>query len=134
MGKGSRDYPKKKLNDIILSRLEDMFNLVIAHLKKIGKHELLPAGIVLTGGGSGIETIEDFARAAMRLPSTIPTSTIDFTNNPNSKKQIKDTSWFVAYGLAIWGATNDRPSLAVGGNVFKNIKDMCSNLLKQLMP
>lgn len=134
LGKKAHEFPKKKLNDIILSRLEDMFSLVIAHLKKIGKHELLPAGIVLTGGGSGIETIEDFARAAMRLPSTIPTNTIDFTNNPKSKKQIKDTSWFVAYGLAIWGATNDRPSMAATGNFLNNIKTMASNLLKQLMP
>src|SRR3989344_1909976 len=133
LGRGGQQFPKKKLNDIIVSRLEDMFSLVIAHLKKIGKHELLPAGIVLTGGGSGIETIEDFARAAMRLPSTIPTNTIDFTNNPKSKKQIKDTSWFVAYGLAIWGATNDRPSMAAAGNFLNNIKAMASNLLKQLM-
>ncbi len=134
LGKGGYDFPKKKLNDIILTRLEDMFELVIAHLKKIGKHELLPAGIVLTGGGSGIETIEDFARASMRLPSKIPTSTIDFPNNPKSKKQIKDTSWFVAYGLAIWGATNDRPTSHAGGNPFAYIKSAFGSLLKQLLP
>ncbi len=134
LGRGSHEFPKKKLNDIILSRLEDMFSLVIAHLKRIGKHELLPAGIVLTGGGSGIETIEDFARAATRLPSKIPVSNIDFPNNPKSKKQVKDTSWFVAYGLAIWGATNDRPSLQAGAGMFQHIKESLGNLLKQLMP
>ncbi len=134
LGKGGYDFPKKKMNDIILSRLEDMFSLVIAHLKKIGKHELLPAGIVITGGGSGVETIEDFARVAMRLPSKIPTNTLDFPSNPKSKKQIKDTSWFVAYGLCIWGITNDRPVLHARGNFFGNIKEMFANLLKQLMP
>lgn len=134
LGKGNYDFPKKKMNDIILSRLEDMFSLVIAHLKKIGKHELLPAGIVLTGGGSGVETIEDFARASMRLPSKIPTNTLDFPSNPKSKKQIKDTSWFVAYGLCIWGATNDRPALHAGGNIFSNIKEMFASTLRQLMP
>ncbi len=134
IGKMSHQLPKKKLNDIVLARLEDMFALVITHLKKIGKHELLPAGIILTGGGSGVETIEDFARAAMKLPSTIPSVNIDFTNNPKSKKQIKDTSWFVAYGLAIWGVTNDRSSLDGGSNIMQRIKDSLKNLVRQLMP
>lgn len=134
LGKGAQLFPKKKLNDIVLGRLEDMFDLVIAHLKKIGKNELLPAGIVLTGGGSGIETIEDFARAAMKLPSKIPAISLDFTSNPKSKKQVKDTSWFVAYGLAIWGITNDRPQTKTGGNILERIKESFQNLLKQLLP
>ncbi len=134
MGKGTHQIPRKKLNDIVLARLEDMFSLVIAHLKKIGKHELLPAGIILTGGGSGIETIEDFARAAMKLPSKIPSVALDFTEDPKSKKQIKDTSWFVAYGLAIWGATNDRPSLGEGSGMWRRVKDSLKNIIKQLMP
>ncbi len=134
LGKGGHQLPRKKLNDIVLARLEDMFELVIAHLKKIGKHELLPAGIILTGGGSGIETIEDFARAAMRLPSKIPSVALDFTENPRSKKQIRDTSWFVAYGLAIWGATNDRPSLDGGSGAWRRIRDALKNVAKQLLP
>ncbi len=134
LGKMGHQFPKKKLNDIMLTRLEDMFNLVIAHLKKLGKHELLPAGIVLTGGGSGIETIEDFARAAMRLPSKIPSINLDFTNEPKSKKHIKDTSWFVAYGLAIWGVTNDRPGTHGSENAFDRMKTSFHNLLKQLLP
>lgn len=134
MGKSIHQIPRKKLNDIVLARLEDMFSLVIAHLKKIGKHELLPAGIILTGGGSGIETIEDFARAAMKLPSKIPSISLDFAENPKSKKQIRDTSWFVAYGLTIWGASNDRPSLDGGSSLWKRMRDSFKNLVKQLMP
>jgi cell division protein FtsA len=137
LGKGGQQYPRKKLNDIMLARLEDMFSLVIAHLKKIGKHELLPAGIVLTGGGSGIETIEDFARAAMKLPSKIPAINLDIPapNTPaRTKKQFNDTSWFVAYGLAIWGVTNDRSSRPQGQGVWSRIKETVSNLLRQLLP
>lgn len=134
IGQGTHQFPKKKLGDIVLSRLEDMFSLVIAHLKKIGKHELLPAGIVLTGGGSGIETIEDFARVAMRLPSKIPLINLDFVSNTKLKRQVKDTSWFVAYGLAIWGVTNDRTGLAGGEPIWKRIKESFSNVARQLLP
>ena len=134
LGRGGQQFPKKKLNDIIVSRLEDMFSLVIAHLKKIGKHELLPAGIILTGGGSGIETLEDFARGIMRLPSKVPFINLDFNANAKNKKQIKDTSWFVAYGLAIWGVTNDRSALVGGDHIFGRIKESFAHLVKQLMP
>jgi hypothetical protein len=70
----------------------------------------------------------------MKLPSKIPSVALDFTEDPKSKKQIKDTSWFVAYGLAIWGATNDRPSLSDGSSIWRRIKDSLKNLVKQLMP
>jgi cell division protein FtsA len=134
LGRGGQQYPRRKLNDIMIARLQDMFSLVIAHLKKIGKHELLPAGIVLTGGGSGIETIEDFARAATKLPSKIPSINLDFASNPRSKKQIKDTSWFVAYGLAIWGVTNDRSSRPNGQSLWTRITETFGNLMRQLLP
>lgn len=134
MGHGASQYPKKKLNDIILARLVDMFELVIAHLKKVGKHELLPAGIILTGGGTGIETLEDFAREAMKLPSMIPSINLDFASHPKSKKVVKDTSWFVAYGLAIWGATNNRTHLNKGDGIVGGLRNAVVNVLKQLIP
>jgi cell division protein FtsA len=134
MGKGAHEYPKKKLTDIVHARLEDMFSLVIAHLKKIEKHELLPAGIVLTGGGSGLETMEDFARGAMHLPSTTPANTLDIPNLPKSRRHGKDTSWFVAYGLTVWGAFNDRPSEREHPSSFASVKEFFSGLMKQFIP
>jgi cell division protein FtsA len=134
LGKTGHQYPKKKLNDIVLTRLENMFSLVIAHLKKLGKNELLPAGIVITGGGSGIETIEDFAKAMMRLPSKIPA--VNFgANDPERRSEIWDTSWFVAYGLTLWGVTNDgRSGLGGSGGTIIHIKTWIEGLLKQLLP
>lgn len=134
LGKNAHQYPKKRLNDIIDTRLEDMFSLVIAHLKKIGKHELLPAGIILTGGGSGIETIEDFARAAMRIPSKVPSMSIDIADSAKSKKALRDTSWFVAYGLCIWGASGDRGGRPHDERFFDRLKRLFREIAKQLLP
>jgi len=61
------DYPRKKLEEIVMARLSDIFELIEAHLKKIGRNGLLPAGIIITGGGSGVTTIEDFARSVLKL-------------------------------------------------------------------
>jgi cell division protein FtsA len=91
-------YPKKKLDEIIEARLYDIFELVEAHLKKIGRNGLLPAGIILTGGGAGIATIEDLAKAVLKLPSSLAQPAI-----ANAGKHIvKDSSWLVAYGLALY--------------------------------
>lgn len=94
-------YPKKKIDDLIGRRVSDMFKLVEAHLKKIGKNELLPAGIILTGGGSSVQTMADLAKATLHLPSR----TAALSEGPGSKMQLKDGSWAVAYGLTIWGFT-----------------------------
>ncbi|MFZ3020316.1 MAG: cell division FtsA domain-containing protein [Minisyncoccia bacterium] len=96
------DYPKKKLDDIISSRLSDIFELVEAHLKKIGRSQLLPAGIIITGGGAGITTIEDYAKASLRLPSRIAHIEIG-----NREKNIRDSSWAVAYGLCFLGLNRE---------------------------
>ncbi len=91
-------YPKRKIDDIIARRISDMFKLVESHLKKIGKDELLPAGVILTGGGSSIQTAADLAKAVLRLPSR----TAPFADGAQ-KMQLHDSSWSVAYGLTIWG-------------------------------
>ncbi len=97
------EYPKKKLEEIILARLSDVFDLIESHLKKIGRSGLLPAGIILTGGTSGVSTIEDLAKASLKLPSKI--GSMNFITTMKNC-QIKDSSWSVAYGLGIWGLSN----------------------------
>lgn len=91
-------YSKKKLDEIIEARLDDIFELIEVHLKKIGRNGLLPAGIVLTGGGSGIATIEDLAKAVLKLPSSLA---LPVTAN-SGKQVVKDSTWLVAYGLALY--------------------------------
>ncbi len=101
------NYPRKKLEEIISARLSDMFELIEAHLKKIGRNGLLPAGIIITGGGSGLGTLEDFAKSALKIPSRIGSIMFDNGNNGNTKGQIKDSTWSVAYGLSIFGFSVD---------------------------
>ncbi len=96
-------YPRKKLEEIISARLSDIFELIEAHLKKIGRNGLLPAGIVITGGGSGLTSIEDMAKVALRLPSRIGAVQLGISE----KQSFKDSTWAVAYGLCILGTQAD---------------------------
>lgn len=123
-------YPKKKLEDIVSARLSDIFELIEAHLKSLGKHGLLPAGIILTGGGSGTGAIEDIARASLKLPSRIAYL------QKEEKAQIKDSTWAVAYGLTIWGMTGDdttTPSESMF-DLFRRIWKRLVRSIKQFLP
>ena len=122
------DYTKKQLDDIILSRLRDMFDLIESHLKKIGKSGVLPAGIIITGGGSGVATIEDLAKAALKLPSTVGA----VRASEQTRSVIKDSSWAVAYGLCIWGFTSE--SEALGIKLARKTGGKLSNWVKQFLP
>lgn len=122
-------YPRKKLDDILAARLTDIFELIDNHLKKIGKNQLLPAGIILTGGGAGIGPIRTIAEHSLKLHSKIASLAIA----PDTK--IKDSSWAVAYGLTIWGLTgvdlSGTPRLtAAVGHVGKSI----GSFFRQFLP
>lgn len=94
---------RKKFFDIIEARLSDIFEVIETHLKKIGRNGLLPAGISIIGGGAHIETIEEVAKGYLKLPAKVAGQNLE----TNSKGQIKDVAWAVAYGLCLFGADDE---------------------------
>lgn len=120
----SGSYPKKKFDEIVSARLSDMFELIDTHLKKIGRNGLLPAGIVITGGGSSLGSIEDFAKSALKLPSRI--AHINFPEKEKGK--MKDAFFAVALGLCIWGwneeeSTPSKVMIRTPLKLFQTLKD-----------
>lgn len=94
-------YPRKKVDDLISTRLSAMFTLVDKHLKSLGRRGPLPAGIVISGGGAGIGNISDIAKGSLKLPARLAEFRIP------SDTKIHDATWAVSYGLALWGLTGD---------------------------
>ena len=93
--------PKKKVDDIVHRRLSDLFKQVEVHLKKIGRDELLPGGVILTGGGASVSGASEVAKATLRLPSRIAS----LSESSATQMQLGDNLWATAYGLTIWGFT-----------------------------
>lgn len=89
---------KKKLQHIVEARLEDMFELVDNHLKKIGRQGLLPGGVVLTGGSSKIPGISEFSKNALMLPVSLGRS-----GELESGHKLQDPVWSAAVGAALIG-------------------------------
>ena len=125
-GMTATPYSKKRLDEIISARLTDIFELIDAHLKKIKRDGLLPAGIILTGGGSGITTVQDLARVSLRLPSKI--AMLD----PGQNGKVRDASWAVSYGLCIWGMTGTEEESGI--NLARHTGNSILNWLKQFLP
>ena len=137
----SSDIPKKKLQEIINARFSDIFELIDAHLKKIGKSGLLPAGIIITGGGSGIINIEDLAKASLKLPSKVAEinsddDTLEKSIGSQSVK-VKDATWSIAYGLCVFGLHADDSGsvrFGLGNRLIKNLFRKIGNWFKKFLP
>lgn len=107
--------------DITQARVQEIFEHVDRELKKIDRSGMLPAGIVLTGGGAKLSGILDSAKSAFRLPISLGTpigvtSVID---------RVSDPSMSTAMGLVLWGQ-HIRGSGNHGGigNLFSRLGDM----------
>jgi len=62
---------RKEIAKIIEARVQEIFDLVNRELKKIGRQKLLPAGVVLVGGGSLISGIVEVAKKELGLPAQV---------------------------------------------------------------
>ncbi len=124
------DFSKKKLDEIIEARLSDIFELIDNHLKKIKRSELLPAGIVFTGGGANTEGLVELSKSTLKLPASLGTTEIFGT----TKTKLRDSAWFTALGLVITGRDNNGYSEGSFRNLFKDIKNSIKSSVRQLMP
>ena len=72
---GSRiSFSPTFLSRIIEARIKQIFQLVSKELKQSGKQGMLPAGIVLCGGGSKLPALAEFAKRELKLSVKIGTS------------------------------------------------------------
>lgn len=125
-GTANTPHPKKKLDEIVSARLTEIFELIDAHLQKIKRDGLLPAGIILTGGGSGITTVQDLAGALLRLPSKV--ATLD----PSQNGKVHDSTWAVCYGLCICSMTGIEEEGGI--TLARNTGNALINWFKQFLP
>lgn len=64
-------FPLPYIASIIEARLKEIFELITQELKKIDRDGLLPAGVVLVGGGANLKAIADLAKQELKLPIKI---------------------------------------------------------------
>ncbi len=130
IGKQVTGFSKKKLDEIIQARLHDVFELIDAHLKKVNRSGLLPAGIIITGGSAFISNLDLSAKNALKIPARVANADI----HTISKGRLRDASWAVAYGLTMLEDTAGAPKSNGLHDAIKSLKKYCTGLLEQMMP
>lgn len=117
-------FSRNTLKKIINPRILELFDFIREDLKKISKNELLPSGIVITGGGSQFPGISDLAKKELNLPCRIG-APLGF--NP----PIKEPNFTVCCGLVLL-ADDHKDDQSCG--FFKKITDKIKNFFKPLIP
>lgn len=111
-------FSQKQLVNIIEARVSEIFGEVNKELKKISREKLLPAGVILTGGGSKLPKIVELAKKELKLPCRLgkPQGFLDFE---------KDPSLATVCGLVLEGAdleTERSPSMLRRTNLLSKLK------------
>ncbi len=123
------EVSKRFIAEIIEVRLAEILELVNNELKVLGRSVQLPAGVVITGGGSKLPGIVDLVRQELRFHTQLgfPDLGPFEIMNPAHKELLDDPEFATALGLAIIGNTDDRI-------VITNVKDMVKNFFKNFIP
>ncbi len=127
------DFPKKKLEEIIQARLSDIFEIADSYLKKQKRRALLPAGIIVIGGGGQYQFIEELGKEILNLP--VKSGNPDIWNS--SSNRLPDQSWFSSAGLCAGNFGNgfDQTEESVGVKaLIISLKKWWKNIFHQLMP
>ena len=124
--------------EIIEARMEEIFELVLKELKIIGKAGLLPAGVVLVGGGAKMPHIVELAKDKLKLPVQL-----GFPKGFGGiLDKIDDPSFATVSGLVLWnkqqqtyvgkqgkGSADSGVLFKKAGTVFDKLKGLSSKFL-----
>jgi cell division protein FtsA len=116
--------PRLAVIEIIEARLSETLELVNKELKKIDRQGLLPAGVVLLGGGAKMPGLVDLAKERLRLPVQVGFP----LESEGVIEEVDDPAFATAVGLILWNMDNRTktggrgiplPELSVGSTVNK---------------
>ncbi len=123
ISKNTLFFSEKELEKIIEARVSEIFELVGKEIKKVGRQGLLPAGMVLTGGGAKLPGIVELAKKEFKLPCRI--------GSPKDFKGLeKDSCLSTVCGLILNKIDRDDIRLSGSGNgIGKKIRGFFENFV-----
>ena len=100
LGEEDAVVPRRQIIKIIEARISELFDMVSAELKRPQSASMLPAGLVITGGGANTIGLAGFAKNRLGLAIKIGTS----ASYEGVSEQLNDPAYAVAIGLVLWGS------------------------------
>ena len=99
-GRQSRKLPRQILAEILEPRTEEICTLINREIYRAGMENVIPSGIVVTGGSSLLEGVTEVAESVFDLPTRLGkprgiSGLVDVVNNP---------MYATGVGLVLYGA------------------------------
>ncbi len=126
---GVSDRPTKlvseqKIAQVVQPRYEELFGLIRNELRRTGFEDLIPAGIVLTGGASRVKNVVDLAEKTFDMPVRVGvpenvTGVDDFIHNPSCSTAVG----LLQYGLKQSYDGSERVAQQSSESLFTRMKN-----------
>lgn len=118
----SKQTHKKALAQVVSARYEELFELILAEIRRSGFEDLIAAGIVLTGGASKVAGCVELAERIFHMPVRI-----GLPQYVKGTVDVRDATFATGVGLLIHGlknqASNSPPlHLENGTSLWKRMK------------
>jgi len=109
-GRDPREIKRRELCDIVEARMEEIFQIIDYRIKQSGYGEDITAGMVVTGGASGMPAVPELAEDIVDMPVRLGepwgvSGLIDVVNNPK---------YATAVGLVLYGFEHVEEASAFG--------------------
>lgn len=129
LGGDDQSFSKKYIAEIISARAEEIFEKVDQELQKINRSGLLPAGIVMVGGGAKMSGMINVGKKKTMLPVSIGRSQKFNT----AIDKVNDVTFVNALGLMLWGyrmtSQESKSGFSLGGKLG-SMGDAAQNVKK----
>lgn len=120
---------RKYVSEIIEARVEEILARLDAEFKKINRSGMLPAGVVLVGGGAKLADLVEVAKKNLRLPVSLGSNKMVAT----VVDKVNEQDYLTALGLVVWGQQFHKTQSHSGfsfsnvtGSVGKGVKSLWS--------
>ena len=120
-----RDLSRQSLAEVVEPRYDELFTLIQAEIRRSGYEEIIPAGVVLTGGTSKMEGAVELAEEIFHMPVRV--------GSPQHARGLHDIIrnpiYATGVGLLIFGARDEaamaplRQPKIFAGNLFGGLKE-----------
>lgn len=112
------------LCDIVRARVEEIMRLVFLELPSADYEALVPAGLVLTGGGANLAGIAALGQEMLEMPVRIGTP----SNLNGIAESLLNPCFATSVGLLLWGTKNHRKQSWTSGRFGLKLWRLASKL------
>lgn len=117
---------KKYVAEIIEARVEELCTKIDEELNKIDRSGMLPAGIVLIGGGAKLANLVEAVKKNLRLPACLGGN----RNMATVIDKVNEPQYLTALGLISWGEQRSRTGYT--GKKFDSLLNQSRGLISKV--